>query len=53
MQGAPREAPAVVTVEPLDPESGYFGVRSSDGAIKTFFRPQPDPEAYVRSQLGG
>jgi RHS repeat-associated protein len=30
----------------VDPSTGYFGVRSQDGTIRTFFRPDGDPVAY-------
>ncbi len=30
----------------VDPKSGYFGVRTADGTIKTFFRPNGDPVKY-------
>ncbi|WP_165547438.1 RHS repeat-associated core domain-containing protein [Kribbella sindirgiensis] len=34
----------------LDPSTGYFGVRSRDGIIRTFFRPD-DPTTYFLEQL--
>ncbi len=35
----------------VDPSTGYFGVRSSDGTIRTFFRPTGrDPVDYFWSQ---
>ena len=30
----------------VDPSTGYVGVRSQDGTIRTFFRPDGDPVAY-------
>lgn len=35
----------------VDPRTGYFGVRSPDGAIRTFFRPDGDPVAYFNKQF--
>jgi RHS repeat-associated protein len=35
----------------VDPKSGYFGVRSQEGVIRTFFRPQSDPVAYFLRQF--
>lgn len=35
----------------VDPKSGYFGVRTTGGNIRTFFRPDGDPVAYYRSQF--
>jgi RHS repeat-associated protein len=34
----------------VDPATGYFGVRTRDGVIRTFFRPDGDPVAYFRGQ---
>jgi RHS repeat-associated protein len=31
----------------LDPKSGYFGVRGSDGVIRTFFRPQGGQQDWL------
>lgn len=36
----------------VDPRTGYFGVRSSGGAIRTFFRPDGDPVTYFNKQFG-
>lgn len=30
----------------VDPATGYFGVRSQNGSIRTFFRPDGDPVDY-------
>jgi len=35
----------------VDPSTGYFGVLSPNGTIRTFFRPDGDPVAYFRSQF--
>lgn len=35
----------------VDPKSGYFGIRSPGGVIRTFFRPDGDPLSYFRSQF--
>jgi pyocin large subunit-like protein len=32
----------------LDPKSGYFGIRSTDGAIRTFFRPDGGPSDWLQ-----
>lgn len=34
----------------VDPRTGYFGVRSQDGTIRTFFRPDGDPLSYFWNQ---
>ncbi|WP_146197287.1 RHS repeat-associated core domain-containing protein [Promicromonospora sp. AC04] len=34
----------------VDPRTGYFGVRSQDGTIRTFFRPDGDPVQYYLGQ---
>ncbi len=34
----------------LDPDTGYFGVRTADDVIKTFFRPDGDPMDYYLKQ---
>ena len=35
----------------VDPKSGYFGVLSKDGVIRSFYRPQPDPVGWFLSQV--
>lgn len=35
----------------VDPKTGYFGVRSQSGTVRTFFRPDGDPVAYFWGQL--
>jgi RHS repeat-associated protein len=32
----------------LDPKSGYFGIRSGDGVIRTFFRPKGGPDGWLQ-----
>ncbi len=32
----------------FDPSTGYFGVRSPDGTIRTFFRPDGDASARLQ-----
>jgi RHS repeat-associated protein len=32
----------------MDPKSGYFGIRSSTGAIRTFFRPSGEPSDWLQ-----
>ncbi|MCO7237614.1 polymorphic toxin-type HINT domain-containing protein [Aeromicrobium sp. CnD17-E] len=34
----------------VDPSTGHFGVRTSDGRIRTFFRPDGDPVEYFWRQ---
>jgi RHS repeat-associated protein len=36
----------------LDPKSGYFGVRSSGGVIRTFFRPTGGPQQWLEYYTG-
>ncbi|MCP4088095.1 MAG: hypothetical protein GY745_24085, partial [Actinomycetia bacterium] len=35
----------------VDPKTGYFGVRSESGTIRTFFRPDGDPVDYFWGQF--
>lgn len=35
----------------VDPKTGFFGVRSQEGVIRTFFRPDGDPVAYFWGQF--
>lgn len=34
----------------LDKKNGYFGVKTRNGRIKTFFRPNGDPLNYFKGQ---